>query len=150
MIRFMKFFTHQQNYKGSVSTHDDEHAGSRNCDSHGNPLEKKPALSTNVRNLYGSTPQLRHVTSNLGKKNFSKSVLERVIDIFHTDPHLVNQLDFHEFDDSFEPGHIANDYVGPAMELVCNVFVINLNESAQSFLISSSISGCMKKVTRNY
>lgn len=123
------YITRQQNYKssnykGSISAYD-EHAGSRNCDSHGN-LEKKPPESTNVRNLYGSTPSQprHHVTSNLGKNDFSKA--GRAIDIFHTDPRSINQLDFNEFDNSFEPGHIANDYVGPAMELVSNVYFLQI------------------------
>ncbi|XP_029671217.1 protein yellow-like [Formica exsecta] len=107
---------HPINHRGSTSA-SDENADSRNCDSYGNPPGKKPP---NVDNLYGSTPQLtRHrvSTSNLGGSDLSKHV-GRAIDAFRTDPHSVNQLDFHDFGDGFEPGYIADDYVGPAMELM--------------------------------
>lgn len=111
------------NHRGSISAYD-EHADSLNCDSHGNP-GKKFAVSANIDNLYGSTPQLtRHrvsSTSNLGRGDLSRHV-GRAIDIFRTDPHSVNQLDFHDFGDGFEPGYIADDYVGPAMELVSATF----------------------------
>lgn len=42
--------------------------------------------------------------------------------MFRADPHAVNQLDFHDFGDGFEPGRIIDDYVGPAMELVRGIF----------------------------
>ncbi|KAL6263206.1 hypothetical protein P5V15_006006 [Pogonomyrmex californicus] len=104
------FSTHNINYKGTY----DEHAGTaRNCDNHGNPPEEK---STNMGNLYGSTPH-RVLTSNLGRNGPSRSI-GRAISIFQTDPHLINQLDFNDFGDGFEPGRIIDDYVGPAMELV--------------------------------
>lgn len=112
-----QFFSHNINYKDSALTYD-EHAGtSRNCDNH--PPKEKSTDSTNVGNLYGSTPQSRYhiATSNLGKSNPSRSI-GRTIDMFRADPHSVNQLDFHDFGDGFEPGRIINDYVGPAMELV--------------------------------
>lgn len=109
------------NHRGSISAYD-EHADSRNCDSHENPSGKK---SANINNLYGSTPQLtRHrfsSTYNLGRNDFSRHA-GRTIDIFRTDPQSINQLDFHDFGDGFEPGYIANDYVGPAMELVSATF----------------------------
>ncbi|XP_011164537.2 protein yellow isoform X2 [Solenopsis invicta] len=111
------FPTHNINYKDSSSEYD-EHAGSpRNCDNHRS--EEKSTISTNVGNLYGSTPQSRHrvATSNLGRSNPSRPI-GRAIDTFRADPHLVNQLDFHDFGDGFEPGRIIDDYVGPAMELV--------------------------------
>ncbi|KYN07654.1 Protein yellow, partial [Cyphomyrmex costatus] len=110
------------NYKDSALTYD-EHAGtSRNCDNH--PPKEKSMDSTNVGNLYGSTPQSRHhiATSNLGRSNPSRSI-GRAIDMFRADPHSVNQLDFHDFGDGFEPGRIIDDYVGPAMELVSGVFL---------------------------
>ncbi|XP_032684640.1 protein yellow-like isoform X3 [Odontomachus brunneus] len=94
-------------HKGSISAYN-EHAGL-----------PKLAVSANIGNPYGSTPQLRHhvATSNLGRNDFSRPT-GRAIDTFHTDSHSVNQLDFHDFGDGFEPGHIIDDYVGPAMELV--------------------------------
>ncbi|KYQ52168.1 Protein yellow [Trachymyrmex zeteki] len=112
-----QFFSQNINYKDSALTYD-EHAGtSRNCDNH-TPKEKSTD-STNVGNLYGSTPQSRYhiATSNLGRSNPSRSI-GRTIDTFRADPHSVNQLDFHDFGDGFEPGRIIDDYVGPAMELV--------------------------------
>jgi len=79
--------------------------------------------SSNVGNLYGSTPQSRYhiATSNLRRSNPSRSI-GRTIDMFRANPHSVNQLDFHDFGDGFEPGRIIDDYVGPAMELVRGVF----------------------------
>ncbi|XP_071635267.1 yellow-h [Temnothorax longispinosus] len=117
------FSTHNINYKDSPSPSSayDEHAGSsrsRNCDNH-QPEEKSP-ISTNVGNLYGSTPQSRHrvaTSNNLGRSGPTRPV-GRAIDLFRADPHSVNQLDFHDFGDGFEPGRIIDDYVGPAMELV--------------------------------
>ncbi|EFN80989.1 protein yellow isoform X2 [Harpegnathos saltator] len=98
--------TRTVNYKGSISAYD-EHINS-------SKLAALPASAP-----YGLTPLLQHhvATSNLGRSDFSRPT-GRAIDTFHVDPHLVNQLDFHDFGDSFEPGHITDDYVGPAMELV--------------------------------
>ena len=81
--------------------------------------------SPNVGNLYGSTPQSRYhiATSNLRRSNPSRSI-GRTSDRFRADPHSVNQLDFHDFGDGFEPGRIIDDYVGPAMELVRGVFFL--------------------------
>lgn len=125
---FMKFLIAPRqnvNYKDSPSAYD-EHTGlSRNCDNH--PSEEKSTVFSNVGNLYGSTPQSRHhvATSNLGRSGPSRSV-GRAIDMFRADPHSVNQLDFHDFGDGFEPGRIIDDYVGPAMELVRGAFCLQI------------------------
>lgn len=121
---FMKIFVVARqniNYKDSASIYDEHTGSSRNCGNH--PPEEKSTVSTNVGNLYGSTPQLRHhvATSNLGKSTPSRSI-GRAIDNFRADPHSVNQLEFHDFGDGFEPGRIIDDYVGPAMELVRGAF----------------------------
>jgi len=110
------------NYKSTTPAHD-ERADSQNCNSHGNTASKKSTVSS-VGDLYGSPPQLRHraATFDQDRRTLSRPV-ERAIDIFHANPHSGNQLDFHDFDDGFEPGHIADDYVGPAMELVCATFL---------------------------
>ncbi|XP_011338426.1 protein yellow isoform X2 [Ooceraea biroi] len=105
------------NYKSTTPAHD-EYADSRNCNSHGNPPVKKSVVS-DIGNLYGTAPQLQHRVSTFNQERnaLSRSV-GRAINIYHTDPHSVNQLDFHDFDDGFEPGHIIDDYIGPAMELM--------------------------------
>lgn len=84
----------------------------------------KISVISNVGHLYGSAPQLQHraATFNQGRNAPSRSV-GRAINAFHTDPYSVNQLNFHDFDDGFEPGHIIDDYVGPAMELVRATFL---------------------------
>lgn len=107
-------------YKGSVPGYDDR-AVPPNCDSHGHPMEKKLSVSANAGNLYGSTPQSRYLSAD-PRRNDPSRPAGRAIDIFRADPHSVNQLDFHDFGDGFEPGHIVDDYVGPAMELVCGDF----------------------------
>ncbi|KAL0104712.1 hypothetical protein PUN28_016383 [Cardiocondyla obscurior] len=111
------FPTHNVNYKDPPPIYNGHAGSSRNCDNHS--PEEKPTVSTNVGNLYGSTPQSRHhvATFNLGRSHPLRPV-ERAIDTFRADPHSVNQLDFHDFGDGFEPGRIIDDYVGPAMELV--------------------------------
>lgn len=94
------------------------------CDSYGNSPRREIA---SIGDLYRSTPQLtrHHVsTSNLGRSDLSR---RPAIDIFRTDPHSVNQLDFHDFGDGFEPGYISDDYVGPAMELVSATFFLLQN-----------------------
>ncbi|XP_019884892.2 protein yellow isoform X1 [Camponotus floridanus] len=109
-----KFSSHPINHRGSTSIYD-EHAAK--CDSYGNSAGRETASKGD---LYGSTPQLtrHHVsTSNLGRSDLSRHP-GSAIDIFRTDPHSVNQLDFHDFGDGFEPGYISDDYVGPAMELM--------------------------------
>ncbi|XP_020300223.1 protein yellow-like isoform X2 [Pseudomyrmex gracilis] len=106
---------HTVNYKGPVSSY--AHTGTKNCDSHENPLEKKSTSSTNVGNIYGSLSRHHVAISNLGRSDNLRPTA-RAIDIFHTDPHSINQLDFHGFGDVLKPGYIVNDYVGPAMELI--------------------------------
>lgn len=92
----------------------DKHAGS-----------SKSTISTSIGKPYGSRTQLRHniAASNLGRSDLPRPT-GRTFDTFHTDTRSVNQLDFHDFGDSFEPGHITDDYIGPAMELVRNVLLL--------------------------
>ncbi|KAH0954658.1 hypothetical protein HN011_004597 [Eciton burchellii] len=105
------------NYKRITPVHD-ERTDSQNCNSHGNTASKKSTVSS-VGDLYGSPPQLWHHAATFDQDRSALSrPIERAIDIFHANPHSINQLDFHDFDDGFEPGHIADDYVGPAMELI--------------------------------
>jgi len=107
------------NYKSTTPTND-ERADSQNCN--GNTLKKSTVSS--VGDLYGSAPQLRHRVATFDQdRNALSRPVERAIDIFHANPHSINQLDFHDFNDGFEPGHIADDYVGPAMELVRVTFL---------------------------
>lgn len=54
--------------------------------------------------------------------------------MFHVDPHSVNQLDFNDFGDGFEPGRIIDDYVGPAMELVRDFFCYKFRQKSKRFL----------------
>lgn len=60
--------------------------------------------------------------------------------MFRADPRSVNQLDFHDFDDGFEPGRIINDYVGPAMELVRGALCLGKSDRKVSQYLLSAIS----------
>lgn len=108
-----------------MTTYDD-HVATSNCESHGENPGEKSAISTSTGSkLYGTTPRSRYRVApfDARRKDFSKGPVGRAIDMFRADPQSVNQLDFNDFDDGFEPGHIADDYVGPAMELVSVMFL---------------------------
>lgn len=69
--------------------------------------------------LYGSTPDSSEYFSRSFERNrFHARPSAGNLNTFKADPHSVNQLESHRFNYDPGRGHVENDYVGPAMELV--------------------------------
>ncbi|XP_031828175.2 yellow-h [Nomia melanderi] len=116
-----------RNYKTLIATHD-ELPGHINCPDHGDvatTLESSvdrqlPTTPEYSNYLYGSTP---HSGAYFFPSSFERSrdrsrPIGRNPSVLKTDPYSVNQLDTHVFNYDPGRGHLEDDYVGPAMELV--------------------------------
>ncbi|KAK1118675.1 hypothetical protein K0M31_014979 [Melipona bicolor] len=107
-----------RNYKILISGHD-ELPGHINCNLpklEENLLERLPTTPVYSTHPYGSTPD----SSEYFSRHFEKRLRSRPPgqNLIRTDAHSVNQLESHGFNYDPGRGHIEDDYVGPAMELV--------------------------------
>ncbi|XP_053970764.1 protein yellow-like [Hylaeus volcanicus] len=114
-----------RNYKTLISSHD-ELPGHINCPGHidtpatdENSVDRLPTTPEYNNHLYGSTPD----SSDYFARSFER-VRARSrpsggnLNLFKTDSITVNQLESHGFNYDSGRGHVEDDYVGPAMELV--------------------------------
>lgn len=81
-------------------------------------MNKLPTTPEYNNHLYGSTPDSRDYFSRPFEKRLHSRLPGRNFNILRTDANSVNELESHGFNYDPGRGHIEDDYVGPAMELV--------------------------------
>ncbi|XP_076248993.1 yellow-h [Calliopsis andreniformis] len=114
-----------RNYKTLISNHD-EFPGHITCPEHTdttasdeNSVDRLPTTPEYQNHLYGSTPDSNEYFSrSLERNRFHARPAGRNPNRLKADPYSVNQLESHGFNYDSGRGHVENDYVGPAMELV--------------------------------
>ncbi|XP_076684761.1 yellow-h isoform X2 [Andrena cerasifolii] len=114
-----------RNYKALISSHD-ELPGHITCPehvvtstTHENSVERLPTTPEYNNHLYGSTPDSSEYFSRSFERNrFHPRLTGRNLNILKGDPQSANQLESHGFNYDPGRGHVEDDYVGPAMELV--------------------------------
>lgn len=109
-----------RNYKTLISSHD-ELPGHINCDSskfEEDLINKLPTTPEYNNHLYGSTPDSRDYFSRPFEKRLHSRLPGRNFNLLRADTNSVNELESHGFNYDPGRGHIEDDYVGPAMELV--------------------------------
>ncbi|XP_076761628.1 dopaminechrome tautomerase-like isoform X2 [Xylocopa sonorina] len=109
-----------KNYKILISNHD-ELPGHIRCDTpkpEENLVNTLPTTPKYSNHLYGSTPDSREYVSPTFQRRPSLRMPNRNLNVFKTDLYSVKQLESHGFNYDLGRGHVEDDYVGPAMELV--------------------------------
>ncbi|XP_017887536.1 protein yellow-like [Ceratina calcarata] len=109
-----------RNYKTLISGHE-ELPGHINCNTpkvEENVVDKLPTTPEYNNHLYGSTPDSSEFFSSLLERRPYPRLHGKSFDVLKTDPYSVSQLETHGFNYDPGRGHIEDDYVGPAMELV--------------------------------
>ncbi|XP_043248845.1 protein yellow-like [Colletes gigas] len=114
-----------RNYKTLISSHD-ELPGHINCPGHidtpatdENSVDRLPTTPEYGNHLYGSTPDSSdYFSRSLEKVRVHSRPNGSNRNVFKADSDSLNQLESHGFHYDPGRGHVEDDYVGPAMELV--------------------------------
>lgn len=116
-----------RNYKTLISGQD-IHPGRVNCETpklEENSVDRLHTTPEYSNHLYGSTPESGVYFSHPFERRIHSKLPGATFNVLRADARSVNQLESHGFNYDPGRGHVEDDYVGPAMELVNNYKLLN-------------------------